>query len=568
VSFEKRVTKQFTQKEENLLRRYIFTNPYGDISFIYPDHPLLAGEELSSLLAAYSRTHIPMQDRTLMFLAEKKYHESKEALEFIRHHMGVFRNLDGSLKVSKKARNFTNRWILKHGHNSIKEITSLFGMMENYSGIVLDYLRGHPLAKPQVKSTRYLDFATELNLSLEDEDLAVLPGTLRDECINHIKYMNSQYLKFTEFLCEKIRNHFWTKEAIDYELNQGKNDDFDKEEWIENSIKQFVLDRSRMYLLPIVRNSQGFHIDGRTIEDVINSMISSSSQEAVVAGNKLWDEAKKIAPVLLGERSHIKPNEWEKYKHSDFRDFVESSYAKDIFTTSENNGNIHIITPKEIAKYGLDTLNAAQAIFPHLDSSFLECVDLISDESKAKEIIDKIHEHRTKFDGLDQNMAHLYPLTEILMPIHAYRDIYRHRKGSRSMQLYSTRNGFEVPKIFKEFNLEEEYVHDMQEAAKLYEKVRAVDPNLAEKFVPWSFNVRAIHSWDAHQQEYIANLRTDIAKGNVTYVNLIRKMVDKLSEVMPLTVEHFRHKTDEYPEHLWKAGYNWWNDVGKDKYAA
>ncbi|MEK6881786.1 MAG: hypothetical protein AABY22_19365, partial [Nanoarchaeota archaeon] len=149
--------ENFSESEEELIRKFIFTNPHGDVSFIYPQE-LVNSEDLSPLMSAYSRTHTPMQERVLKFLDKDKLEQTRAMLPHMKELIDIFRNEDGSLKLSAKTAMFNREYPLLHGHNSIKEETGLFGHCENISDIAGKKITGHPLNKPQVKSSRYISF--------------------------------------------------------------------------------------------------------------------------------------------------------------------------------------------------------------------------------------------------------------------------------------------------------------------------------------------------------------------------------------------------------------------------
>src|SRR3989338_2183408 len=133
---KKQVMKNFSLEEEELLRSFIFTNPHGNISLVYPQ-PLIAGEELSPLMSAYSRTHLPFQTRVLQFIDSQKTEQTRKLIPYIQPLMDLFRSADGTLIISRKTRDFNEEYVLLHGHASIKEETSLFGHVENISDIAV-----------------------------------------------------------------------------------------------------------------------------------------------------------------------------------------------------------------------------------------------------------------------------------------------------------------------------------------------------------------------------------------------------------------------------------------------
>jgi thymidylate synthase ThyX len=548
--------ENFSKEEEDMLRAYLFTNPYGRTTCLY-NQSLISGEELAPLIAAVSRTHIPMQDRVLEFLDKEKTEITRKMLPRIRKEMNVLRKEDGSLNVSKKAENFTNKWILKHGHNSIKEINNFIGYCENISDIAASMILGHPRNRPQAKSTRYVSYGKVLDMVLEDEDIKLLKEN--QVFIDHLAYLNSQYLRFKEELVDRIWNSEQGKAIREY---QQKKDKPASDEKLRKNLEKFVLDYARMYLPACTRTSLGFSADARTLEEIITSMISSPREEDRTRGYELWEEAKKISPTLLGEKSHIKEDEWTKYKNTDFRREMRKRFSN-IPLGKHDNPEVDIITPNDINTIS-DKFNAACAVYSYLDSPLAEIFNNL-DEEDTKLILEKVHDNRDQYDNLDENIAHGGIMIEFVMGHHAYRDLFRHRRGSRSTQLLSTKLGFELPLLFKTFGLADEYIKDMDKAKEIYDKAAKQNPYIAEKVVPFGALRKALHSWHPNQIAYVGKLRSDLSKGNYAYVKIAKEMMDKITSLFPETMKYAKWSKEEYPEDLWKEGYEWYNTTQTKK---
>ncbi len=582
---EKRVMGNFSEEEEELLRKFIFTNPHGDVAFVYPQ-PLIASEELSPLMSAYSRTHISMQDRVLQFLDKDKEEQTRATLKHIPDLMEIFRNPDGSLKLSAKTVISNKKWPLKHGHASIKEETQLFGHNEYISDIAGKKVTGHPLCKPQVKSTRYISFGKTLDLSLEDKDLLALKNN--SKVLEHVAWMNKRYLEVSEKLGDLVYNNKFTGQVVEY-LKRPENverevedriqeridvedsfvpnfDDYEKErkdvlkmledKSVRRDVGKFVLDYSRVYLLAATRTSQGFSVDARTAEEIITDMISSPRIEDKERGHMIWNEAKKIAPILLGERAHIKIDNWKLKNESELRDYFREKFAN--IDISDNFGDqVKLYHPRNIEMY-TDRFNASLVLFQYLDSSLSDIFNYVLGPD-IEEILEKAHEHRGNHDVLHPAISHGGLMAEFLMEYGGYRDLFRQRRGSRTNQLLTTRLGFSIPEIFKVVGMEKEYIDDMKKVNKMYEEVREESVHTAEKLVSFGAHCRALHSWQQNQMGYVGKLRSDMSKGQAAYVNTTRELMDEVEKIMPRTAKYFKVNRKKYPAELLKAGYEWYD---------
>ncbi|MBI5392012.1 FAD-dependent thymidylate synthase [Candidatus Woesearchaeota archaeon] len=579
------VMKQFTSDEEEALRAFLFTNPYGRTSFVYPQS-LIAGEELSPLMSAYSRTHLPFQTRVLQFLDREKENQTRAMLPMINPLMDIFREADGTLKVSRRTRDFNTEFVLLHGHASIKEETNLFGYAEDVSDIALKKISGHPLNRPQVKSTRYLSYGKVLELGLQDEDILSLPNAA--EATAHIRFLNQRYLEMSAQLGEAVFYHPFTEKALAY-LRQPTQIEKEIESWMRKSrrenpnfnpgdtdlekkradilaglepeqaqkdIGKFVLDVSRVYLPAVTRTSLGFSADARTLEEIIVDMLSSPRKEDQTRGYELWNEAKKIAPVLLGEQSHIKIDNWRVHNEQAFRHYVQEKFAT-VEPRNHGSPTVNLLTPRTIEMY-TDRFNAALAVFPYVDLA-LQDIMLNITEADVKEILAKAHAARGDHDVLHPAISHGGLSVEMVMGYHGYRDLFRQRRGSRSTQLLTTRLGFEIPPMLTAFGFSDIYKHDMAHAAAIYEEARKTSPHTAEKLVPFGAHCRALHSWQQNQIGYVGKLRSDIATGNFSYVATTRELMRAFAQEMPETAKYMRWGQKEYPPILWKKGYGWFD---------
>lgn len=582
---QKQVMRNFTYEAEESLCAFLFTNPHGKVSFVYPQE-LVAGEELSPLMSAISRTHVSTQDRVLQFLDREKTEQTRRMLGHVRELVDIFRHPDGTLKISRKTGDFTKEWVLAHGHGSVKEGTFLFGHVEDLSDITGKKITGHPLAHPQVKSTRYIPYAKVLPLALEDPDLLALPEA--EKYLEHVDVLNQTYVDITDRLRDRVFTHPDTAKVVAFlktptqvaaeverkvrrarMLNELFVDSPEErtrfgeeilasldDEIVQRDIRRFVLDYSRVYLPAVTKTSVVYALDARTLEEVITDLLSGQRLEDQQLGQALWDEAKKLAPVLLGEKSHVRIDAWKVKNETELRAYIQERLGS-FLGVNRGKGAVNLLSPKNMEMY-TDRFNAALVVFPYVDSALQDIMAVLTDQD-VKEILVKAHEYRQEYDVLHPAISHGGLMVELVMGYHAYRDMFRHRRGSRSVQLLTTRLGFETPDIFSVFGLTHEYVRLMERCALLYEEARAINPHVAEKLVPFGANCRALHSWQPNQIGYVGRLRGDIAKGNVSYVRVTREMIAAAAELMPETAKHFRCDTKEYPAHLWKRGYEWFD---------
>jgi len=527
-----------------------------------------------------------MQERVLKFLDESKQQQVAEMLPYLSKLIATCRNPDGSLKLPKATLLFNRKWALLYNHNSIKEQTTLIGYSENISDIAHMHITGHPLASPLVKSTRYVLFEKELGV--EDPDITSLP--MARECLEYVNYMSKRYIEVTQTLAEFVYNHKYTKRVVEF-LKKPENVERALQKWVNeqtmlnkgqvpspkaieeqrkrilsnleegrvfDDIKKFVLDYSRVYLLSSIKTSIGYSLSARTLADIIPSMISNPRKEDRERGYAIWREARKISPVILSEEA-FGESEYKRRVEGELREWMEARF-KGLMEYEQNPTPLNLITPSKI-RMDTDRFNAALVVFPFVDAPLEKIYKSLTKED-IQQVLAVAHKYRGNSPHLFDAITHTGLLIEVVMPWHAYRDIFRHRRGSRSMQLLTTRLGYEVPEIFVSAGIVEEYKRDMERAMEIYEGVRKINPRVAEKLVPFGFRVRALHSWHPLQISYVVNLRGDISKGNRSYVMFARSLKQEFARVFPETAKYFVVDTREYPAELWKKGYRWWDTEG------
>lgn len=584
-------TKNFSETEKETILTFLFTKPHADYGFMYPQE-LISGEEISPLMSAVSRTHMGLQDRVLKFLDENKVEQTRAMLPLMVPLIEIFRNPDGSLKVAPKAAYFNKEWVLAHGHNSIKEGADLLGYSENHSDITGKHITGHPLSRPQVKSTRYLSYGKVLDMSLADEDLNSLKCA--DEALTTLEYLKNKYLDFTERLTEHVYHHPDTTKIIDFlrrdditdsevwksvERKRSTNPEFKPDEKflneerekyinslsdpkeIKKQLEKFVIDYSRMYLTASTRTSLVFSTDVRTFESIITSMVSSPRLEDKKRGHELWEESRKIMPILLGSNSHIGVDTWKSKNEYELRSYIEDKLARinDLPNRDERKPTAKILLPQDIEMY-TDRFNAALVVFQYSDAALENIISELT-YAEVKQILELAHKYRGEHDIIHPAIAHGGLIVELLMGYGGYRDLFRHRKGARTTQLLTTRHGFEVPEIFNVFDMQAEYLDDMARVHAVYEKARAEDRYKAEKLVPFGALVRAMHSWQVDEIGYIGGLRSTFTSANLSYMYIVRDMLRQISEKMPETGRYLKYDTHDYPAHIWKNGIQFYDAI-------
>ncbi len=580
------IMSNFTFEEQELIRKFIFTNPHGDISFIYPQS-LYGHEEHLPFISSYSRSKMPLQDKVLMFLDKDKPETVKEFLPIIPKLIKLSRKEDGTLKVPMTTALFNRRWAVFYKHNSIKEQAQFFGYMENISDFMHHASTGsHPLCSPLAKSSRYIFW--DGTFPEADKDILSLPNANKNK--EFIELMNKNYVKAVKQLTEFVKGHRFTGEFVEHIkssevvesnvaefikseklIREGKEpskEEIEKErqkhiiasdpEVVEKEIQRFVLDYARVYLIAGVKTSVGFAMNARNLGEMITSMISTPRKEDQEAGYTLLKEAKKITPIILGSEGTVGIDEWQLHTETELRTLMEKKFPKLMHPKKEHK-LVRLIKNSEMYS---DKFMAALAVFPFVGASIDEIFKTLKD-SDVSEILHLIHKHRAPGQGLASSLVHSGIIAETMLPWHINRDILRHRRGSRSRQLLGTRLGFVTPELFQLAGIDTEFAESMKVAEEIFENARSYDKFIAEKLVPWGFKYRSLQTWQLNQLSYIIAIRSRPKVGHLDYVKFARELWAETAKFYPETAKYIEVNRDEYPVELWKKGYSWWDKEGK-----
>jgi hypothetical protein len=156
-------TQKFTEQQEEAILSLYVSKPFADIFFVYDTIP---PEQFATLAAAYSRTHEPFQKRLLLSIESEDLPLPK--MDSIPQDItGVdveqlkkaYSDFTENWRIpTEKNKQFIQKWAQNYGHNSIKELGNVRFVCENIPDLSGKLITGHPLAHPQVKSSRYIDW--------------------------------------------------------------------------------------------------------------------------------------------------------------------------------------------------------------------------------------------------------------------------------------------------------------------------------------------------------------------------------------------------------------------------
>lgn len=586
---------KFTDSEERLLLSLFVTTPYADVFGVY--ETLLAPEQFATLGAAYSRTHEAFQSRLVRALADgdllepellrsilrlhEEHYSIQEELkqvklsDVVRAHIQApdfIETLSHFKGVPKKAGAFIQKWAQEYGHNSIKEMGMLRFCAENIPDYTGKHITGHPLAHPQVKSSRYIDWAglhdlMEHNLDIQNSRFSAEMG----ECL---KKLSTTYDSLSDRLAKFVEgapvNLSWLSEqqreenllaALAAKRLEPLPELLEKEraarvEALRRDARRSIFDTTRYLLTPAMPTSVACAVDARSAEDILTSLLSSPLLEDQKLGEELWRELRKVQPVLLGDKCHAGKNEYLIEQRVKGEELSRKLFSFELERQYERTARTNFLP--EVESFSEAQL-AASLVYPYGHGSFMQYYsELKRSPEKTREIISTMLAGRGKYDPFPAELAQGGEMREFLMDYGGYRDVFRHRRGARSRQLISTWHGFEVPALIDVASVRQEYDSIHAEVDTLFRKVVESEPYAAQLIIPFSYRCRSLYSWSLQQDLYFVELRGK-PTANESYRTIAFDIAEHWQKKAPAVAKHLRLDKRSYPPELTLLARKWYD---------
>lgn len=599
---------KFTRAEETAILSVFFTNPYGDVSFVIPGRGF-GPEEQAALAARYSRSPEPYQKKFMKLLDPREM--DMHAVDRIIRNPSLARQSDFVGRRAKgRSEAFHTQFALGimdtawkdqairgFGHGSIKDGANLVYHVEQLPEIWTKLVTAQPTNRPQVASTRYIEWGDIIAAAESNPDIA--NSRHAEEIIGLYKRMMDAYPRFTDigekFIAEhalngRFKEQAWLSDAaIDGELQNWmqteREEDPDvvfkettlarrrekiqskrEKDWTKYARKT-CLDSTRSLLLPGIPTFMAVATDATSLERDITRMLSHPLQSVQALGESIKTEAVKIIPTLMGAYSHAKRDEHAIMLAMELGKFA-ASLSGEGFEDFEDPGRVKYYKPD--GTYG-DHHLAAAVLYPFSHHSYSQLRHHFAFHSEdVDRVVDIMMEARETLDpnGFCRDADQLMQggsMYETLINWGADRDLVRHRRENKQRQLLSTNHGFEMPPLIEEFGLKEDFHELMAEAKKVYELVAEADPHLAQLVVPFAYRVRRLVSAQFGQDLFKVELRSRIG-GHPSYRAVACEMADALRERNPKFSRLLRDHREEYPLELinLKQAKTWYDENCRD----
>ncbi len=427
-----------------------------------------------------------------------------------------FREIAAELSDEKSAQ-FHEKWVVGYGHASVAEHAVLHFAFENVSRVAIETIESSRLASYTEKSTRYQKWG--------QADFTIPPELdehpLRDEFVETVRFLFSTYAESLE----PVKNLI---------LGKSPRRENESDEAYDRRIRSQYVDRCR-FILPAAANANvGMTANARVIEMVIRKMLSHPLAEVRQIGEKMKEVAKAETPTLV--------------KYADAVPYV-------VETTKELNMESGSLPPKsqeqapvlhswcDLIDYDKDGEKKilAAALYRFNETPFADALAYIKSLKKKErtELADTLLKRLGKFDTPLRELEYSNYTFDIVMDQGAYAEFKRHRMMTQTPQRLTTHLGYTIPLLVTEAGFGSKYEAAMEAAIKMYEKLYAFNPDVAQYIVPNGFNRRVLAQFNLREAFAFCQLRT-AANAHFSIRRVAQKMYEDIARVHPLLAKYMK----------------------------
>jgi len=317
-----------------------------------------------------------------------------------------------------------------------------------------------------------------------------------------------------------------------------------------------MLDYSRYLLTPSMLTSVGASMEVRALEEVVTDFLSSPLKQDQQIGRTIIEEAQKVVPVLMGEKSHAKISEYQQELRQYFDEALPELFEFEKNRTFEVTPRTNFV--ENVTSF-TDIFIASAMAWHYGNASFEQYYKALTKEpKKAQEIIHQTFKTRGTFDPFPKPTLIDTPIFETLIDYGADRDNHRHRRGAWLRQALTTEHGFETPQMIKTAKLEKEYNQILNEMSTTFNNIRQDNKYVAQLIVPFAFKCRRLINWSAGQDGYYIELRSK-SPGHDSYREIAWDVAEKIKTTAPTFGQYLKVDKQTYPQHLIKNARKWYD---------
>ncbi len=449
--------------------------------------------------------------------------ELEDTVKFLKER--GFRNILNN----QRAQQFYAKWLSQYGDDSIAQMTGSHLVFWGISQVAIKFIEDQRLGlEPIEKSTRYVNFGNKIGGNYlyytPKPDLERIG--LLDEYRSALDYLFDNYASLLPKLLAWLKKNYDEKESI---------------------LEKKAFDALRG-LLPMATLGQvAFRGNAQAFEYLINRTARHQLGELRWIAQAVKTELDNEIPSLLLRVNDERTKNYQNYlaeRKQNVRKFLADEGTGNELFVRHDQPTVSLVEwdPDAETKIIAGIVFAAS----HLDwNQALEKARRMSPDKK-EEIIEAYLKNRTeRWHKVGRAFENSYLRFEITLNVGAYRDIHRHRPHTQERQLFSTHHGFDVSKDIREAGLEEDFSGALVKAASLFQKLEAVEPELAQYAVAHAYRTR-FYQWQNFREFFWeVELRTG-SQGHPDYRFIEQEKWRRVSEKLPLLASFVKVDLNDY----------------------
>ena len=453
-----------------------------------------------------------MPEREIYLLSPRSLSPETIAVAFAKTSRSPesFRAIAAQLSDEKSAQ-FHEKWVVGYGHASVAEHAVLHIAFENVSRLAIESIEGNRLASYTEKSTRYQRWGLD--------DFTIPPELERHplcgEYVDTIRFLFKTYADSLDPVRNLIFERFPRREN-------------EKEEAWDRRIRSKYVDVCRFLLPAASLANVGMTANARVLENMIRKMLSHELAEVRQIGQKVKEVALGETPTLVKYAEAV-PYLVETIKELDNRKWEIGN---------DNSGDWCCLID-----YDQDGEKKvlASALYRFGEMSYADALGFVAslDEEKKAALANSLLDRLGKYDIPLRELEYCTYTFDLVMDQGAYAEFKRHRMMTQTPQKLTTRLGYTTPRLITEAGFRSQYEAAMKSAAKMYEKLHDLNPNIAQYVVPNGFNRRILAQFNLREAYAFCQLRS-AANAHFSIRRVAQRLYEEMLRVHPLLTKYMK----------------------------
>ena len=472
------------------------------------------GSLLETLLREYIDPIVDGEDQALAA-------DLEDTIAFLRQH-GFRRILD-----NHRAQRFYAKWLSQYGDDSIAQMTGTHVVVWGVSQVALKFIEDQRVGlEPIEKSTRYVNFGDRV-------------------AGRHLYYTPRPDLERLGLLNDyrAVMDHlFATYAALLGPFHGWLRQNYDESDGV---LEKKAFDTLRG-LLPMATLGQvALRGNAQAFEYLLNRTVRHPLGELRWFSGALKTELDREIPSLLLRLSDEKAPAYQEYlsgRQAGVRDLAARLAGPP--AAHETASGVRLVESDDDA----ETKVLAAILFEHSHLGWDEAaaaLERMTDTGRESLMRRYVGERPARWYKVGRALENAYLRFEIVTDIGSYRDLHRHRMMTQHRQPFTTRHGFEMPDELADAGVAAPYVEAMDRAARLFARLEADDPGLAQYAVPLAYRVR-FQQWQNFRQLFWETELRTISQGHPAYRRIEQEKHRLVRERYPLLARYMLVDMNDY----------------------